>query len=102
MNKCLLHGKLKAKEGKSNELANILIEASRVVSKLSGCKLYVVGKDKNDLNSVFVTEICDSKEKHDNSLKDDNVRAIIMKAAPILDGQPQKGQELELLGGTGI
>jgi hypothetical protein len=29
----------------------------------------------------------------------EGVRDFIMKAMPILDGQPTKGQELEILGG---
>lgn len=102
MNKYLLYGKLTAKSGYRNELANILLDASKLVSTAKGCKLYVIGKDENDQNSVYVTEIWDSKEDHDNSLKAENVRELIMKAMPILDGQPQKGQELEILGGTGI
>lgn len=42
------------------------------------------------------------KEEHDNSLKIDGVRELIMKAMPLLDGQPTKGQEIELIDGTGI
>ena len=102
MNKYLLQGKLAAKPGQRDELANILIDASRLVSTAKGCKLYVVGIDKSDDNTVHVTEIWDSKEDHDNSLKVEGVKELIMKALPILDGQPTKGQELELLGGTGI
>lgn len=102
MNPYLLHGKLTAKPGRRNELANILIDASKLVSTAKGCRLYVIGLDKNNSNSVFVTEIWDSKEDHDNSLKMEGVRDLIMKAMPMLDGQPAKGQELELLGGTGI
>ncbi len=102
MNKYLLHGKLTAKTGHRDELAAILIEASKLVSTAKGCNLYVIGKEKNDINAVYVTEIWDSKEDHDNSLKAEGVRELIMKAMPILDGQPQKGQELELLGGSGI
>jgi len=98
----LLHVKLPAKAGHANELANILLDASRLVATAKGCKLYAVGKDPNDQNAVFVTEIWDSKEDHDNSLKIKGVRELIMKAMPIMDGQPQKVQELELLGGTGI
>ncbi|MEX1192644.1 MAG: antibiotic biosynthesis monooxygenase [Brumimicrobium sp.] len=100
MNKYLLHGKLTAKPGHREALANILIEASRLVTAVEGCKLYVVGLDHNDMHSVFVTEIWDSKEDHDNSLKIEEVRKLIMKAMPILDGQPTKGQEIEILGGT--
>jgi quinol monooxygenase YgiN len=102
MNKYLLHGKLTAKEGEVEKLASILLEASRLVSTAQGCILYVVGKDQNDPTAVWITEIWDSKEDHDNSLKVEGVRQLIAQALPILDGPPQKGQELELLGGTGI
>ena len=98
----LLHGKLTAKAGHTDQLADILLNASQLISTAKGCKLYVIGKDKTDESSVFTTEIWDSKEDHDNSLKMEGVRELIMKAMPILDGQPTKGQELEILGGTGI
>jgi quinol monooxygenase YgiN len=98
----LLHGKLTAKAGQTDSLAEILLEASRLVSNAEGCKLYVIGKDPNEVNAVYVTEIWNSKEDHDNSLKIAGVRELIMTAMPIIDGIPQKGQELEILGGTGI
>ncbi len=98
----LLHGKLNAKTGYTDELANILLEASKLVSTAKGCKLYVISKDQSDSNAIYVTEIWDSKDDHDNSLKVEGVRELIMKAMPILDGQPTKGQELEILGGAGI
>lgn len=101
-NKYLLHGKLTAQAGNRNELANILLEASKLVSTAKGCKLYAICKDENDTNSVYVTEIWDSKDDHNNSLKVEGVRELIMKAMPILDGQPTKGQELEILGGAGM
>jgi quinol monooxygenase YgiN len=102
MSKYLLHGKLTAKQGQRDQLAAILIDASKLVSTAQGCKLYVVGLDNNDVDSVFITEIWDSKEDHDNSLKVEGVRELIMKAMPLLDGQPTKGQEIEILGGAGI
>jgi quinol monooxygenase YgiN len=102
MNKYFLHGKLTAKAGHKDELANILLEASKLVATAKGCKFYVIGKDENDTNAVYITEIWDSKEDHDNSLKVEGVRELIMKAMPIIDGQPTKGQELEILGGAGI
>lgn len=101
-NKYLLHGKLKAKPEHRDKLAEILLEASRLVSTAKGCNLYVIGKDINDLTAVYVTEIWDSKEDHDNSLNVKGVRELIMKAMPILDEQPTKGQELEILGGAGV
>ena len=102
MNKYLLHGKLSARQGHRDELASILIDASKLVSTAKGCKLYVVGLDKDDINSVYVTEIWDSKEDHDNSLNVKGVKELITKAIPILDGKPSAGQELEVLGGSGL
>jgi quinol monooxygenase YgiN len=98
----LLHGKLTAKAGHRDELANILLDASKLVSTVKGCKVYVIGKAQDDLYSIYVTEIWENKEDHDNSLKVEGVRELITKALPIIDGQPQKGQELEIIGGTGI
>ncbi|AJW63548.1 Antibiotic biosynthesis monooxygenase [Elizabethkingia miricola] len=100
--KYLLHGKLTAQSGYREELSDILIQASQLVSTAKGCKLYAVSKAENDTTSVYVTEIWDSKDDHDNSLKVEGVRELIMKAMPILDGQPTKGQELEILGGAGV
>lgn len=98
MNQYLLHGKLKAQTAK---LASILMEASKLVLTAKGCKLYVISKDPSEADTVFITELWDSKEDHDNSLKIEGVRELIMKAMPILDGPPSKRQELEVLGGLG-
>ena len=97
-----LHGKLKAVKGKGDELAAILIKASQVVSNASGCLLYIVSKDLSENDTIWITEAWENKENHDNSLKLDEVRQLIMKAMPLLDGNPEKGQELEVLGGLGI
>ena len=102
MTKYLLHSKLTAKDGYGEKLASILLDASKIVSTAKGCVLYVVSKDKADSNSVWITEIWNSKDDHDNSLKAEGVRELISQAIPILNGQPQKGQELEVLGGKGI
>ncbi len=104
MNKYLLHGKVTAIAGHRDELTKLLIEASRLVSTAKGCRLYVIGKDKDDLNSVYVTEIWDSKQDHDNSLNVEGVKELIAKVIPIIDKEAPKikGLELELVGGTGI
>ena len=98
----LLHGKLTAKAGHRDELADILLNASKFVAAIKGSKVYAIGRDENDPNSVYVTEIWDSKDDHNYSLKVESIRELIMKAMPIIDGQPQKGQELEIIGGAGI
>ncbi len=102
MNKYLLHGKLTAKDGNGEMLTSILLDASKLVSTAKGCIAYVISKDNNDKNAVWITEIWNSKEDHDNSLKVEGVKELISRAIPILDGQPEKGQELEILGGKGV
>ncbi|MBB6609883.1 antibiotic biosynthesis monooxygenase [Pontibacter sp. Tf4] len=97
-----LHGKLTASEGNRDKLAAILLEASRLVSTAKGCQLYLISTDKEDDNAVWVTEAWDSKEDHDNSLSVPGVRELIGQAMPILASMPQEGQELRILGGTGI
>lgn len=99
MNKYLLHGKLTATDGNGGKLTSILLDASKLVSTAKGCNLFVISKDNINNNAVWVTEIWDSKEDHDNSLKVEGVRELISQAIPILAEQPQKGQELEVAGG---
>lgn len=98
----LLHGKLQAKKGHGNSLSSILLNASASMSSVKGCLLYAISKDELDEEATWVTEIWASREDHDNSLKLDAVKQLIAQAMPILDGMPQKGQELTVLGGKGI
>jgi quinol monooxygenase YgiN len=102
MRKYGLHGKLTATTGSGDKLAAILLAASELVSTAKGCHVYLVSKDNSDPEAVWVTEVWDSKEDHDNSLSIGGVRELISQALPLLHGKPEKGQELEILGGAGI
>lgn len=97
-----LHGVLKAQEGKGNDLATILLEASHLVSQSEGCYLYLISNDNLDKNEVWITEVWRNKSDHDKSLQEPAVKALISRAIPILNGDPQKGQELDVLGGHGL
>lgn len=97
----LLHGHLSARPGQRDDLAAILLEASRLMTEAEGCRLYAVSIDEEDPNAVFVTEVWDAKADHTNALQLPAVRALIGKAMPLLDGQPSKGQSLRLLSEVG-
>lgn len=99
MKKYGLHGKLKASSGKGDDLASILKEASALVATAKGCHLYLVSQDLHDRDAIWITEVWDTKEDHDQSLHLPGVRELISKAIPILDGQPEKGTELEVIAG---
>jgi len=61
--------------------------------------MYLVSIDEKIPDNIWVTETWSSKEDHDDSLKNDEVRALIMKAMPMIDGQPSGGQQLQVIGG---
>ena len=102
MNKYFLHSKLTAKDGQAEKLTSLLLDAAKIVSPIPGCIMYVISKDKNDPDSTWVTEVWNSKQDHDQSLNNEQVKALISRAMPVLQGTPQKSQELEVLGGRGI
>ena len=102
MNKYGRHGKFKALYGKGDELATILLEASKSVSQVKGCILYIVSKDWKDEDSIWVTELWNTKEDHDDSLKIPIVKTLISKALPLIDENPEKSLELIVIGGYGI
>ncbi len=97
-----LHGWLKSTEGNAHVLADIMLRAASLMKTAKGCQLYIVSTDENDKNMIWITEVWDSKEDHTNSLSIEGVKELISEALPILDGAPEKGQELTVLGGNGI
>lgn len=94
-------GKLVAKDGKRSEIVEILKRAGKIVGQLSGCHLYIVNEDLADGSSIWVFEMWDDKDAHDQSLKDDRVRSLIAEAMPLMAGAPD-GAELRVVGGHGI
>lgn len=97
-----LHGKLTTQAGTEKALANILLEAAALMKSAPGCRLYAVSLDPLHPREVWITEIWDSKEDHDQSLTLPGVRELIGQAMPMLEGSPQKGQVLTVLGGLGV
>jgi quinol monooxygenase YgiN len=102
MNKYGLYGQLRSTKGNADKLVDILLQASKFLSSVKGCCIYIVSKDRSDKNIVHVTEIWDTKEDHDHSLGLQEIRDLISQALPLLDGNPEKGKELEVFGGKGI
>lgn len=94
-------GKLSAQPGKRGQLAEILLRASKMVAGMQGCHAYIILEDVTDESAVLVFEMWADKESHDASLRDENVRALIAEAMPILAGAPS-GSELKVLGGHGV
>ena len=95
------HGKFNAKPGERDTLVQYMLQAAESVRALEGCLLYIVYTAPSDPVGVYITEVWTSKEAHDDSLKLEEVRALISQVMPILDGLPE-GMELQPVGGKGL
>lgn len=95
-----LCGKLIAQPGKRKQFAEILLRAAARVGELPGCRLYLVHEDQIEPETIWVYELWDSKQAHDDSLQDAQVRQLIGEAHPLIGGPPS-GTELHLVGGHG-
>lgn len=102
MNKYGLFGKMQAKPGTGEELGKILLGAAGLMENAQGCLQYLVCKQAGDLDSIWIMEVWENKEDHDDSLKFPGVQELIMRAMPFLKEKPTGGLMLEVLGGKGL
>ena len=93
-----LIGQLKAVPGKRAELAAILLEGT---SAMPGCLSYIIAEDTADADALWITEVWDSKQSHDDSLKLAAVQAAIGKGRPLIAGFGSR-TETAPLGGFGL
>ena len=93
-----LIGKMKAAEGKRDELIEILLDGT---SEMPGCRSYIVAKDNSDPDAIWITEVWDDKASHDASLKLPSVQAAIAKGRPMIAGFGERF-ETEPVGGYGM
>ena len=78
-----LIGKMTAVPGQRDQLIAILLEASK---GMAGCLSYVVAKDANDVNAIWVTEVWKDQESHKASLTLPAVQQAIMKGKSMITG----------------
>jgi quinol monooxygenase YgiN len=93
-----LIGKMMTVDGKRDELTALLLQA---VTRMPGCLSYVVAEDAADANAIWITEVWDTQESHDQSLTLPEVRAMIATARPLIAGF-EKGVTTKPLGGHGL
>lgn len=93
-----LIGKMRAVAGKRDELASILVAG---VAGMPGCLSYVVARDSEDADALWITEVWDSAESHKASLGLDSVQQAIAKGRPLIAGFSDR-HETEPVGGHGL
>lgn len=96
-----LHNVLIAHPGKRDELAQLLLDGTKIVATLPGCELYIVSTDEKDPNAIYVTEVWRTEADHEASLKMPEIRAVIEKGRPMVAGFGGSTR-LVTLGGHGL
>lgn len=95
-----LIGKMTAKEGQRDALIDLVLQGS---DSLKGCISYVVAKDAENENDLWITEIWDNANSHKASLSHPVIRAAIEKALPLIDMEADSfRQQTEPVAGRGL
>ena len=89
-------GALGSTAGKRDLLVEILTRRSADL-KRAGCLLYEVGVNDNQPDTVFVAELWESAEAHQQSLQLASVQDAIHEARPLLSGD-MGGYRFEVIG----
>lgn len=76
-----LIGSMQAARGKRDELIEILLRATE---NMPGCLSYVVAKDRGDDDTIWITELWESKESHEASLRLPTVRQAIAEGRTLI------------------
>ncbi len=93
-----LIGKIKAAPGQREALIAILLEGS---AAMPGCRSYVVARDADDPDGIWVTEVWDDRESHRASLSLPAVKAAIERGKALIAGFGERF-ETEPVGGHGL
>jgi quinol monooxygenase YgiN len=93
-------GSMKTIPGHRDDVVSILL--SDVDSlKEAGCDLYIVSVSDADDDTIWVSEVWQTKQHHDASLQQPEAKAAISKAMPMLTGE-FVSHELTVVGGFGV
>ncbi|WDE12745.1 antibiotic biosynthesis monooxygenase [Thalassomonas haliotis] len=75
---------LVAQAGKGDGLAEIMLPASALVSKMEDCHLYLRQQSLTDNGKVVMSELWDDKTAHKTLLKNAKVRRFITRAKAMI------------------
>jgi quinol monooxygenase YgiN len=90
-----------ARPGQGGALADMLLEAAEGLDDVAECLLYVVSRDAEDPDVVWVAESWSDQEAHTASLQDPGAQTLIERALPLLAAPPE-AIRLQPVGGKGL
>lgn len=73
--------KITAQSGQRDEVMRLILQGS---SKMAGCHSYIVAADAESQDDIWITEVWESAEAHEASLKNPAVRESIEQAMPLI------------------
>ena len=93
-----LIGNITAIAGQRDNLIEILLNG---IKNMPGCLSYIVSKDSENDDLIWITEVWDNKESHQASISLPSVREAISKGRPLIK---EFGNQkiLEPVGGHGL
>ncbi|GAA3125563.1 MULTISPECIES: putative quinol monooxygenase [Nonomuraea] len=100
MEKVARYGKFVAQDGRGAELAELLLGAANALEGVAGCELYLVNRQADASDTIWVTELWRSQADLDDALK--QVAGSPEAAAAMRLVQSAEMIELDLLGGAGL
>ena len=93
-----LIGRMTCVPGQRDAFTAILLEGT---AAMPGCLSYVVARDPQDANALWITEVWTTKESHAASLQLPAVRDSIKRGRPLIAGFDQQ-TITEPVGGFGL
>jgi quinol monooxygenase YgiN len=99
MGRVARYGKAIAKEGKSDGLVEILLAAAADLGDDPGCELYLVNRQVDEPEIIWITELWRSQDDLDASLE--RIRGSDQVASALALAESWEMIELEPVGGKG-
>jgi quinol monooxygenase YgiN len=100
MTRVARYGKATAKQGRGAELAELLLGAAQELEADPGCELYLINRQADRPDVIWVTELWRSQADVDASIE--QIRGSDRVAAAMALVESWEMIELEPLGGKGI
>ena len=94
------YGKAKARAGRGQELADLLLAAAAELEDDPGCQLYLINRQAGEPDVIWVTELWRDQAALDASLE--RIRGSEGVAAAMALVEDWEMIELEQLGGKGV
>lgn len=93
-----LISKITAVQGQRDALIEILLDG---IAGMPGCRSYIVAKDQDEADAIWVSEVWDSKASHEDSLSLPAVKDTIAQGRPLIEEFGERF-ETEPIGGHGL